>query len=65
MDGGFGAYEVDESMTAADMQGPSSRVNQVAGRTTWTASAAKSLAVLWFFLLGLYFVLGYLFRGKR
>lgn len=61
----FGAYEVDESMTGAEMQGPSSTVNQVAGRTPWNASAAKSLAVLWFALLGVYFILGYLFRGKR
>jgi len=58
----FGA--VDESMDGAEMQGPSSTVNQRAGNA-WNSSATKSLVVLWFFVLGSYWFLGWLFKGRR
>lgn len=61
---GFGARTVDESMTGAEMQGPSSTVNQRVGNT-WTGSATKSLVVLWFAVLALYWFLGWLFKGRR
>jgi hypothetical protein len=64
-DNDFMAYQVEDATTGAEMQGPSSSVNQRAGRVPWNTSAAKSLAVLWFVCLGLYWALGALFRGVK
>lgn len=61
----FMVSEVDESMTGAEMQGPSSTVNQRVGRVPWNTSASRSLVMLWFTALGLYWLLGALFRGAR
>lgn len=63
-DNDFMVYQVTD---AADneMQGPSSSVNQRAGKVPWNTSAAKSLALLWFVALGLYWLLGSLFRGVK
>ena len=60
----FTTYTVDESMTAEEMQGPSSTVNQRVGNVM-AGSATKSLVVLWFAVLALYWFLGWLFRGRR
>lgn len=62
---GFGGFEVDESFTGEEMQGPSSTVNQRAGKVPWNTSAARSLVILWFAALALYWLLGVLFRGAR
>lgn len=61
----FGAYEIDESMTGAEMQGPSSTVNQMSGRKTWASSPTKAMVGLWFAVLALYWLLGWLFKGAR
>ncbi len=63
--GGFIVDTVDDAYDTQDMQGPSSTVNQVAGKTSWSSSPTKSLVMLWFVVLAIYWLLGYLFRGSR
>lgn len=57
--------QVDESAAATDMQGPSSTVNQLAGRASMLSSPAKSLFGLWLAALLLYWLVGWFFRGQR
>jgi hypothetical protein len=56
---------VDETADMTDMQGPSSTINQLAGKATWASSPTKSLLVIWFGVLALYWFLGWFFRGQR
>jgi hypothetical protein len=56
---------VDETAAYTEMQGPSSGVNQLAGRGTLWTSPTKSLIALWVFVLILYWLLGALFRRFR
>lgn len=66
---GFDPYTpvdtVDERASYDEMQGPSSGVNQLAGAKTWLSSPTKSLVLLWFAALGMYWLVGYVFRGQR
>lgn len=65
---GFQAYgisdESDSLSMGAEMQGPSSSVNQMVGKGSWTSSPTRSLVLLWFAVLFVYWMLGWLFRGK-
>lgn len=56
---------VDETAQMSDMQGPSSGVNQLAGRTPFMGTPTKSLVALWFAALAAYWFLGWFFRGQR
>lgn len=56
---------VDDGASVDEMQGPSSTVNQLAGRASWSASPTKSLVVLWFVALALLWLIGYVVRGRR
>lgn len=56
---------VDETASYTDMQGPSSRVNQLAGKATWTSSPTKALIALWALCMLLYWGMGWFFRGTR
>jgi hypothetical protein len=56
---------VDEAATATEMQGPSSSINQYAGRATFFSSPTKTLVTLWFVALGAYWFMGWFFRGTR
>jgi hypothetical protein len=66
---GFSPYmptdTVDDTAGFTEMQGPSSRINQLAGQPTWASSPTKSLVALWLLVLVLYWVIGWLFRGQR
>lgn len=66
---GFDPYmpvdTVDETASYTDMQGPSSRLNQMAGRSTWASSPTKSLILMWVAAMGLYWFIGWFFRGQR
>jgi hypothetical protein len=66
---GFDPYmptdTVDETASYTDMQGPSSSINQLAGKATWSSSPTKSLIGLWLLALGLYWLIGWLFKGQR
>jgi hypothetical protein len=59
---GDSVYTVDETATATEMQGPSSTVNEVAGKQGMKSSPTKSLIVLWVIALGLYWLFGAMFR---
>lgn len=61
----FPTETVDETADHTEMQGPSSAINQLAGRATWLNSPTKSLVGLWILALGLYWFVGWFFRGKR
>lgn len=61
-DAGFGVYTVDETASATDMMGASTATNQM---SMWRQSPAKALVVLWFFVLAVYWTLGYVFKGQR
>lgn len=56
---------VDETADYTEMQGPSSRINQLAGQSTWMSSPTKSLVGLWLLALGIYWLGGWFFRGQR
>ena len=56
---------VDETASFTDMQGPSSRVNQLAGASTWSSSPTKALIALWALAMALYWLVGWFFRGQR
>lgn len=56
---------VDESATMSDMQGPSSTINQLAGRASWRSSPTRCLVAAWFAALIAYWLTGVLFRGNR
>lgn len=56
---------VDETANYTEMQGPSSSVNELAARESWSNSPTKSLIGLWLLALGLYWLAGFLFRGAR
>jgi hypothetical protein len=56
---------VDEVADMTDMQGPSSMVNQLAGRMSWRSSPTRCLVALWFAALAAYWLTGVLFRGNR
>jgi hypothetical protein len=61
----FMAYEVDDTGGAEiEMQGPSSTVNQMVGKSGFSSSPTRALVVLWFVVLGIYWMLGWLFRGS-
>lgn len=65
MDGytfGDAVYTVDETATHQEMQGPSSTVNEVAGKAGMKSSPTKSLIVLWVVALLTYWLMGALFR---
>lgn len=66
---GFDPYmptqTVDETAQFTEMQGPSSRVNQMAGAATWTSSPTKALIGMWLLAMLLYWALGWFFRGQR
>lgn len=57
--------EVDDRAMMDGMQGPSSTVNQLAGRLPWSADPARCLVVLWFVVLFAYWAIGMFFRGQR
>jgi hypothetical protein len=56
---------VDESAAYTEMQGPSSMVNELAGRASWSSSPTKCLVGMWFVALAVYWFFGWLFRGQR
>lgn len=56
---------VDDTAAHTEMQGPSSSLNEMAGRQPWSMSPTKSLLGLWFFALALYMFSGWFFRGQR
>ena len=61
----FAPETVDETAQATEMQGPSSAINQLAGKATWLSSPTKSLAAMWFLVLIAYWFVGWFFRGQR
>jgi hypothetical protein len=60
-EGGFGTNIVEEGMDVNDHTGVVSASNQLASAT---GTPAKMLVFAWLFFLGLYWLLGYLFRGR-
>lgn len=56
---------VDDTADMTDMQGPSSTVNQLGGKASWANSPTKCLIALWGLALGLYWFMGWFFRGHR
>lgn len=56
---------VDETADYTDMQGPSSSVNQLAGRMGFAQTPTGSLVLLWLVALAAYWGIGYFFRGQR
>lgn len=66
---GFDPYmpvdDVDETASVTEMQGPSSSINQLAGRRSLASSPTKSLVALWFVVLAVYWFIGWFFRGQR
>lgn len=56
---------VDDTASHTEMMGPSSVINQVNGMPGWSNSPTKSLVLLWFFVLGLYWFVGWFFKGQR
>jgi hypothetical protein len=62
LDSEFSVYQVDETAQATDMMGASSHMNQI---SSWRTSPARSLVILWFFVLAVYWFLGYFFKGAR
>lgn len=56
---------VDETASYTEMQGPSSAVNQLAGKPTWLSSPTKSLIALWILAVAAYWFVGWFFRGQR
>jgi hypothetical protein len=59
------ADQVDETAGNTEMQGPSSGLNQLAGKATWLNDPTKCLVGLWFVVLAVYWAVGYFFRGQR
>jgi hypothetical protein len=57
--------QVDETADYTDMQGPSSTLNQLAGKVPWSQNPTMSLVVLWFVVLAAYWFVGWFFRGQR
>jgi len=55
---------VDETAMYTDMQGQASLLNVQAGKETWRQSPAKSLMVLWFTTLVVYWLIAYVFRSR-
>ena len=54
---------VNEVADYTDMQGQASEMNaQMAAKGSWRQSPTKSLVALWFFVVLLYWLLGYFFR---
>lgn len=66
---GFDPYmpvdSVDETASYTDMQGPSSARNQLGGKSTILTSPTKALVGLWFFVLAVYWLVGWFFHGQR
>jgi hypothetical protein len=59
----FGAYPVDDTGGMdTGMMGVSTATNQMSGARI---APSRSLVVLWFAALALYWFLGYLFKGQR
>ena len=56
---------VDETASYTEMQGPSSSVNQMAGKAGINANPTKALVAVWFLALALYWLIGWVFRGQR
>lgn len=56
---------VDDTADMTEMQGPSSGINQLAGRASWASSPTKCLIGLWVLVLALYWGLGWFFKGQR
>jgi hypothetical protein len=56
---------VDETSAHTDMMGSSSVINQVNGQPGWKNSPTRSLVVMWFVVLGVYWFVGWFFRGQR
>jgi hypothetical protein len=52
---------VDEVADYTDMQGQASMLNTPA-KASWRESPTKSLVALWFFVVLLYWLLGFFFR---
>jgi hypothetical protein len=61
----FGADTVDETADVTDMSGAATVANQAAGRSLFGGSPARSMVALWFFVLAVYWALGYFFKGQR
>ena len=57
--------QVDDTASYTEMQGPSSGINQLTGPRSWLNSPTKALTVLWGVILGLYWLVGFIFRGSR
>jgi uncharacterized membrane protein YgcG len=53
---------VDEVADYTDMQGQASEMNQAQGKRSWRDSPTKALTALWFFIVLVYWLLGYFFR---
>lgn len=58
----FMVHEVDETAQVTDMMGGASQQNISNGLRM---SPARSLVVLWFIVLGVYWFLGYFFKAAR
>jgi hypothetical protein len=58
----FTVHEVDETAQVTDMMGGASQQNISNGLRT---SPARSLVILWFIVLAVYWFLGYFFKGAR
>lgn len=56
---------VDDVADYTDMQGEASAMNAAAAnKGSWSQSPTKSMVALWFFLVLLYFLLVFFFRGN-
>jgi hypothetical protein len=58
----FAVHEVDETAQVTDMMGDASQKNIANGLRP---SPSRSLVYLWFFVLAVYWFLGYFFKGSR
>jgi len=56
---------VDETADVTEMQGPSSTLNQMSGKSSIFASPTKSLIALWVLAIVMYWFIGWFFRGNR
>lgn len=56
---------VDETAAYTDMAGSGTVINQVSGQPGWHQSATRCLVALWFFVVGLYWFVGWFFKAQR